>query len=632
LYFRKRILLSIFFILLKQIILGEKIMAIKSWHIILIIFFCYINFAYSYNEPQQADSVFKKALQFYKTEKYDSCSWLIKSFLKIQGRDSAAQYLVPLLIESSARQNDYALGKRLFQIYLKKFPSSPFLPRLWYLNGVFLAKEGNYQASLSAFSNAITGGLSSGLDTLVVVNVERICDKALTIDEIESFSSTDLHPLIIETLKYCEIKKLLENGMTNRFRQKAEVYLSSYQKTPHYDKIKELLDKEGTIKGLIQIGILVPLSGYEAELGKQILMGVQLAFEKYMLSTNSKVKLIICDTRSNLIETAKKTKELIDEHHVNVIIGPVLSQEAVVAGAIATDKDVLMITPTANEDGISGLGPCIFQMNVTLGTLGASIARYAIENCNIRDFAIISPLTDYATALVKGFKEEVEKKGREIVIEEVYEPGTKDFRTQLENIKNVLYKRWQQKSLIEKNLAGDVVLPASSQKRVDKTANIDSVFEIGGIFLPVEADDAVMLASQIVFHKIKTQILGSIGWHSAKVIKDGKDYVSNVFFSSNLAPDSSADKEYMYFKDIYKQKYGQDADRISALGYDAACLLIEALKQNQKSFSCKELSKILISIKKFKGASGIISFDNLLRTNNEVSIFKIADKKFIKVQ
>jgi ABC-type branched-subunit amino acid transport system substrate-binding protein len=578
-------------------------------------------------DPQE---LLRKATEYYKQSKFDSCSAIIRVFLKTHGNDNAAEYLVPLLIESSSRENDYALAGRLFQIYTKRFPTSAFMPRLWYFDGIFLVKSENYNAALAAFSNALAGGVSDGLDTLSLANVRKICEKVLTPDEMNEFvSRSDLHPRIVETLAYWEIVKLFEAGQPVRAKEKGERYLHTYDHAPHTAEVKEYMSRaDDQRRGQMQIGLLAPLSGYDADIGKQIVTGAQLAFDSYTAASGAKINLIMCDTRGNMIETARKTKELLNEHRVPVILGPVLSQNAVVAASILMDRDAVMLSPTANDDGIAGLGPNIFQMNATLGTLGAKIARYAMDNLNIRDFAIIGPGSEYASALAAGFRKEVEKSGREIVLEETYEEGTKDFKVQFDNLKTKLIMRKQQRTAVEKSLAGDAQpSPKTDPKLV---AAADSGYEIGGIFLPAEAEDVVMLAPQVAYHRIKTQLLGSTGWHNQKTLTDGREYVNNALFSSNLQTGLSETKEWQEFKALYKAKYGVDPDRVAALGYDAASLITLALRQAGASAS--QIAQALASIRSYKGAAGEVSFDPTQRINTDASIIKIKDKQFIRVQ
>ncbi len=600
--------------------------------VLIITVLCLACFGASSSLLDDPQYVYKKAVEQVRLSHFDSVSIIVKAFLKNHGNDNAAEQLVPLLIESSARQNDYGLVRRLFAIYSKKYGSSVFLPRLWYYEGVALVKERDYTAALVAFSHAENGGVASGVDSQIIVAVQHIGDKVLAADEIDALSTRgELNAKIIEVLQFYEISKLFESGQLLRAKQKAELFLKRYNKSGYSSPVKDIISKinEGQ-KGLVQIGLLAPLSGYDAEIGKQVLQGAQIAIDQYTSSTGAKVKLIICDTRGNGIETAKKTKELVLEHHVPIMLGPVLSQDAIVAASMVMDKDVVMLSPTANDDGIASLGPNIFQMNATLGSLGAKIARYAMENCNIRDFAIIAPASEYAEALSKGFRQEVEKSGREIVDEQVYEEGTKDFKKQYDNLQAKLIQRKAQRTAVEKSLTGDAALPSQQKSEIKVPA--DSSYEIGGLFVPAEAEDVVMIAPQAAFHRFKTQLLGSIGWHNPKTLADGKEYVNNALISTNLPLSSNQVKEWLDFKAAYKARFAAEPDRAAALGYDGASLITKCLKELGSSPTPAQLSAALSKIKGYSGASGMISLDQGQRINSEATILKIKDKQFIRVQ
>jgi ABC-type branched-subunit amino acid transport system substrate-binding protein len=595
--------------------------------------------AFSSGASDDPQAVYKKAVEQYRLSHFDSSAATVRNFLKNHGNDTAAEFLVPLLIESSVRLRDFALARRLVQIYMKKFPSSAFTPRLWYCEGISLVNEKDYAAALAAFSHALSGGVNASLDSLIVGAVEKIGEKALTADEMDLLSvQGDLHPRIVEVLQYYEMTKLYSSGQFLRARQKGELFLKRYQHSPFTSSVKDLNAKiSDSQKGLVQIGLLAPLSGYDAEIGRQVLQGAQMALDQYTAASGARIQLVICDTRGSGIETAKKTRELVTEHHVPIILGPVLSHDAIVAASMLMDKDVVMLSPTANDDGIAALGPNIFQMNVTLGTLGAKIARYAMDNLNIRDFSIIAPSSDYAAALSNGFRQEVEKSGREIVDEETYDEGMRDFKVQYDRLEAKLFQRKQQRTAVEKSLSGDVPPAPQQTQKSEKKPPADTTYEVGGLFIPAEAEDVVMIAPQAAFHHLKTQLLGSIGWHNQKTVVDGKEYVSGALFSTNLpASGAAADKEWLDFKAQYKTRWGAEPDRPAAMGFDAACLITHCLRDigggSASAPSAEEISRALSKIKSYKGASGLISFDPAQRTNSEAAIMKIKDKQFIRVQ
>jgi len=606
-------------------------------YVLTILAFLYASSAFAADE---AADVLRKAQTYYKTSKYDSAANVIRGFLRTHGDDKASLELVPLLMESLVRKGDFQFSERLFQIYIKRYPSSPFLPRLWYIEGISLVKEREYDNALEAFSNALTGGVTPSIDSLIGSNVRRLCEKVFTSAECAQVAGrTDVHPRIEEVVKYYELFKINQEGRLYGARQKAADYIKKFSRSQYTSQVKDMLDRaEKQQKGSVEIGVLVPLSGIDADIGKQIVQGIQLAVDRFGVMADFKIKVAMCDTRGNMLETARKVQELINEHHVSVIIGPILSQNAIVAASSLVGKDIVMITPTATDDGIAALGPNIFQMNVPLGVLGARIARYAMENCTIRDFVIFSPSNEYGGALSKGFRDEVEKKGAEIVDVVTYEDGTKDFRDQFEKLRLKLNKRKQQRTSLEKSLEGEAQAEARPKKpdpKADKkyTPPEDTTLQIGGLFIPSECEDAVAIASQLLFHRIHAQLLGSTGWYNPKTITDGKDYVNHALISTNFQAGGDYDREWLDFKGVYKARYNADPERIAALGYDAAMLALQAIKdKGGERAGASQIAQGLAGVKNYKGASGPISFDPAARVNTEAAIMKIKDRQFLRVQ
>jgi ABC-type branched-subunit amino acid transport system substrate-binding protein len=611
--------------------------------LICLLSFLIVGLSWSVSGAAPADDpalILQRAKTGYKAGRLDSTIAIIRGYLRTHGEDKSSQELVPLLMESLMRKGDYPFSRRLFQIYIKRFPNSPFLPRLWYLEGISLVKEKEYDNSFLAFTNALNGGVSYTLDSLIRSGVQRLGDKVLTSDECSALAArTDLHPAIQEIVKYYDLVKLNQLGRTAGARLKAAEYAKKYPRSPFVNLIRDLLDRsEKQQKGNVEIGVLAPLSGTEAEIGKQVTQGIQLAVERFNMFSDFRIQLVMCDTRGSMIETARKVQELINEHHISAIIGPVLSQNAIVAASTLVGKDIVMITPTATDDGIAALGPNIFQMNVPLGVLGARIARYAMDNCMIRDFAIFSPANAYGSALSKGFRDEVEKRGAEIIDEQTYEDGTKDFREQFDKLRLKLNARKQQRTALEKSLAGESFKDAKSRKPDPKAEKKyvppeDTTLQIGGFFVPAEYEDVVMIVPQLLFHRIRAQLLGSTGWYNPKTIVDGKEYVSDAFISNNFQAGNDGDREWLDFKNIYKSRYSSDPERIAALGYDAASLILQAVKdKGGDRAAASQIAQALSSVKNYKGASGQISFDPAGRVNTEAAIMKIKDKQFIRVQ
>jgi ABC-type branched-subunit amino acid transport system substrate-binding protein len=570
-------------------------------------------------------TVLASAQKQYRAGDNDGAARTIQAWINARGKDTADLYLMPLLMEASVRKNDNSYARRLCKVYAMRFPASPFLPRLWYLDGIAAARERAYADALASFSRAEAGGVSSALDSLLVMNLRMLCERGLAREEVAVFSrSAELHPRVLEVIRYYDIAGAVQQGAAVEAGQNAEQFKRAYPRSPFLSAVNDLLARlRGEKKSVVRIGVLAPLSGYDAEVGRQMVAGLQAAVDHAAAPGRPEIKLVIDDTRGSIIETARKTLEFVDKFGIKFLIGPALSHDAAATACLLRDRDVIVVSPTATEDGITELDRNFFQVNVTPRALGASIARYAAENLTIKEFALLAPLSDYGAAITLGFRDQVRASGGTIVAEEYYEEGTRDFRTQFESVRKKLARFRYEKMAGAAGTAG-----LGRTHKADSLFLADSVMDIGGFFAPAESDEAVMIAAQVYFHKIRTQLLGSAGWHQQKTITDGKRYVTNAIFSTNLLV-AAGTPEYEQFVKAYRERAKSEPDRVAALGYDAAQLLIGALAKNDDPGAVREA---LSSVKSFSGASGRITIDPELHFNTDAAIMRISENQFIRLR
>jgi ABC-type branched-subunit amino acid transport system substrate-binding protein len=575
----------------------------------------------------EASPVFDRAVALYNAGQYDSTIIVVRAFLKTNGKDSETEVLVPLVCEALVRMNDYASVERLFSMFQQKYQKSAYLPRMWYLKGIADAKLKKYPDAVTSFQAAINGGLSSVMFSQVINNVELL-GANMSVDELSGLVSDNGSSEVQEIVRYFEIVKLVGVGQFGKAQAQADAFKAVFSRSRFESSIRDLIAraKEQERTSML-VGILAPLTGETGELGKRVVDGAQLAFELYSGQSGQMIKPVVCDTKGSMMENARKTKELIEVHKVPVILGPVLSQDAIVSASMVMGKNTTMLTPTATEEGIAQLGDNIYQMNVSIGTLARKIASYAMDNLNMREFAILAPSTEYGITMANSFKDELKKKNIEVVAEEYFEEGANDFGAQFGSLRNKLLQKYFERQAAEK---GSVYKGIVS--RNDSIKYKDTSLTVNGLFMPAESDDIVMLAPQVAFNRIKTQILGSNGWQSKKVLQDGSTYVQGALISATVEPDQNS-KEWLDFKTAFKHRFRYDADRICALGYDAANLIINAVRMTG-SGSSSRIADALQKVQSYQGLSGVVSFDqaNNGGANTEAAILKITANGFVRVQ
>jgi ABC-type branched-subunit amino acid transport system substrate-binding protein len=563
---------------------------------------------------QDAPEVFLKARQDFHAGRYDSTITVIRNFLAAHTRDSAALYLVPLAQEAYARSDDMAPDKAWYDLYRQRFSTADGMPRVAYLFGYSQARRGAWLPALVAYSAALDYGASGELDSLVMAGALLVHRNAPDLSATsDSVARAPLNPRIRAVLAATPAPGTAEHAAA------AEIV-----PTP----TGAAANPAGGESGDEFIGLLVPLTGENADAGKRVAQGVQLAIEKHNTVHRVRLSIVPRDTKGSLIETVRATRELLGHDRLPAIIGPVLSPTATVTAGMLIGKETVMLTPTATDDGIASLGPNIFQMNITIGVLARSVARYALANLNIREFVILAPHTAIGAAMSAAFRDEVARNGGTVYDEETYDEGASDYTP--------LFVKLRKKLLIRtlddraKARGGDY-RPVRSLSWADSVRFTDSSVATGAIFLPSDAEDLPALTSQIAFNRIRAQLLGSSGWRSPKTTVDENQYIANAIISAPFEPDASW-RPWPSFARDYAARFHEDPDRVAALGFDAGTLVADAIDSAGSSEKPSRMQEILSTTRHCEGTSGLISFDPKTRDNSEASIYKLTSSGFIRVQ
>ncbi|MBN1130304.1 MAG: penicillin-binding protein activator [Chitinispirillaceae bacterium] len=577
-------------------------------------------------ESGPGSEVLDRAVRFYSAGDYDSTVAVIRAFLKENGKDPAAEYLVPLIMEAFLRTGDAAPVHRLYDLYHKKYRTSPFMPRVYYLRGYAFAKEREYLSAFGFFSKALDAGVSDDLDTLIVRSGEFICANELSEGDCRSVcKERKNHARIREIACYYELEKILASDNPGKAKKRMAIFQRSYPDSRFGVKIGDQIPSSSSSgKGAV-VGLLAPLSGEEADIGRRVSQGVQLAMDAWNQRGQMQITTAIHDTKGHLVETARKTIHLLEKERASFIIGPLLSSTATVAAALVRREEAVMLTPTATDEGIAQLGSNIFQMNITLGVLSGRVAQYALANLTIKEYAIVAPNSGYGTAMARFFREEVEKNSGSIFDELYYDEGTHDY--------SALFSELRKKLILRRinQMRGPSAKPVKKVTYADSIRWADSSVSLGAIFMPGEADDIVMLAPQVAFNRIRAQLIGSSGWYSQRTLSVGKQYVHNAIISAPFEPDTSW-KKWPEFRREYVKRFREEPDRIAALGYDAATLAAQAMENSGSSLKATRIAEFLAEQRRYEGVSGVISFDPSRHTNTEAVILKLTPNGFVRVQ
>jgi branched-chain amino acid transport system substrate-binding protein len=101
--------------------------------------------------------------------------------------------------------------------------------------------------------------------------------------------------------------------------------------------------------------------------------------------------------------------------------------------------------------------------------------------------------------------------------------------------------------------------------------------------------------------------IGCDGWADQALLTIGGKAMEGSFFTNHFSPEDQS-SIVKNFVEKYQGKYGALPDTFSALGYDAACLLADAI-QRAGSSNSQAVRDAIAKTAGFQGVTGQISLD-----------------------
>lgn len=320
----------------------------------------------------------------------------------------------------------------------------------------------------------------------------------------------------------------------------------------------------------IKIGAILPLTGDGAVYGIKEKEGIELAVEENNATggiRGKKIKVIFEDSKGEPARAVSAVQKLISQDKVNVVIGDAFSSPTLAIVPIIDKNKVILMSPTASNPKLSNSSEYFFRVWPSDVAEGAVAANLAVKKLNLKKLAILYGNNDYAIGLKEVFSKTIKELGMEILLTEVYNEGDSDFRAQLTRIKK---------------LSPD------------------------GIYLAGYAKEFAKILVQAKELNIKSQFVSCGTFHEPEILKISGMAAEGVVFVQPYFDRASNDINIQKFVKSYENKFGSEAGVYAAHGYDAANVVIHAMKKGGTTSS--EIKNILNNIKDFPGATGSITF------------------------
>ena len=347
----------------------------------------------------------------------------------------------------------------------------------------------------------------------------------------------------------------------------------------------------------IRIGLLVPLTGDNAELGKQIVKATKLALEDI---DTEQIEIYPKDTRSDPNKTLRSAIEL-QRDGINLVIGPIFHKNLIFLNEISNITFLSLTNKTLDlpNNVISGGVNSTSQLN--------TIKKF-IELSKIEKPIFLIPNSDYDLEIKKGIKNSKIK----IFKEYYYDIEPTKLTKQIEKITNYEIRK--------QNLLDEIkrVENSNNSNKEKEIENLKKKYTLGKVNF-----DSVIIAD---FDESLKSVVTSLQYTDVSP-KNNYIITFNQWFDESLIKEKSS--QPMYFPSInkenldsFKQKFfnefNQYPNHLSLLSYDLVGLIYYLSLQNDLS----EINKSFKSKNSFKGKIGIFDIkDN--KINHRLNFYKV---------
>ncbi len=340
----------------------------------------------------------------------------------------------------------------------------------------------------------------------------------------------------------------------------------------------------------LRIGFITGTSGHMADMGISARYALLLAVDQCNETGgihDRRVELVIRDNQHDLVSAVNDVQDLI-ARKVDAIIGPMSSTIAVTIVPHLNRSKIVTVSPTATTTQLSGQDDYFFRVCPSAGTQASVNADYQIRSANMKRITVAfhKGNPSFCESFIKNFRKTFQAGGGEVL-----------------SVTGFTSDDGRSFSQIADELLAD---------------NPD------GILIVANAMDSAMLCQQIRKISASVKITLSSWSASRRFIELGSRAVEGTTLPISVDW-NSAHPRYKTFQKLFYDRYGLEPGIGSLNAYNAAQVVLSALKIRKSNENLKET---ILFMGEFEGLQRTIKFDDYGDINAGVFMYTIRNHQF----
>ena len=362
----------------------------------------------------------------------------------------------------------------------------------------------------------------------------------------------------------------------------------------------------------VKIGINLPFTGADAHDAELIKDGALLAIDEANAQggvAGYKIEVLLLDDGTatagqyDPAQAANNARKMVADKEVVAAIGPQMSGSGKAMSPILSQGDLATITPSSTNPDITDPKfagqyrpkgkPIYFRTVTTDAFQGPNMANYYADVLKVKSVYVLDDSGAYGVGIADTFQAQAEKRGIRVLGRDQLNPKETDYSTTLTKIKSL---------------------------------NPDALY-YGGV-----AQAGVKLVKQTFDILPKMIKGGGDGMYAAEILRGAGFPAAEGWYATIAAPNILENPEAAPVIARFAQKFGQQPENYSITAYDAALVILDAIKRVAASGKeiTRETMRDAMQTGHVKTIQGEIAFDdNGDLQNRVISVFRIVkDDKY----
>ena len=357
----------------------------------------------------------------------------------------------------------------------------------------------------------------------------------------------------------------------------------------------------------IKIGLLIPLTEDNQEIGQQIIKTVRMAINDI---NDENIEIIVKDTKSNPNSTLKSAIELKNEN-IKIVIGPVFYKNLIYLNQV---EDIIFLSLTNKT---IDLPKNVISAGVNSTSQLNTIKKF-LELNEIKKTIFLLPKLKHEAEIKKGLKDS------KLKTKKIFEYDTEPTKLtkQIEKITNYKIRKQNLEDEIKRLEQSDDPNKEKKIKQLEKKYTLGKV-NFNSVVIADFDESLKSVATSLLYTDVspeKKYFISLNQWFNESLIQEKS--LQPIYYPSINK------KNWEQYKDRFYRKFKKYPNHLSLLSYDLVGLIYYLSLKND--FMTTDAQKLFKDESSFKGKIGIFDIKNN-KINHRLNFYKIEKNQTTKI-